>query len=123
MILGSVIDETQSGLMPKRHITNNIRLVLDILEYCDLMNSDGFILFLDFYKAFNTVEHLFILEALYKYVFGTYFSTAIKTLYNNSNSCIKLTNGTSPRFNMQRGIRQGCPISPYLFFVICPTTV
>uniref|UniRef100_A0A8C6NVQ2 Reverse transcriptase domain-containing protein n=1 Tax=Nothobranchius furzeri TaxID=105023 RepID=A0A8C6NVQ2_NOTFU len=117
MVLDSIIDETQSGFIPKRHITNNIRLVLDILDYSDFITCDGFILFLDFYKAFDTVEHDFIFQALDKHGFGSYFSTAIKTLYHNSNSSIKLTNGTSPRFNIQIGIRQGCPISPYLFLI------
>ncbi len=40
--------------MAKRHISSNIRLVLDILDYNHFVNSDALILFLDFYKAFDT---------------------------------------------------------------------
>lgn len=38
-VLHSIIDETQSGFMQKRHISNNIRLVLDVLDYSDLIDS------------------------------------------------------------------------------------
>ncbi len=41
----------------------------------------------------------------------------IKMLYINGNSSIKLSNGTSPRFFLNRGVRQGCPVSPYLFLI------
>jgi hypothetical protein len=53
-VLDAIIDETQSGFMRNRHISNNVRLVLDILHYSDLITEDSFILFLDFYKAFDT---------------------------------------------------------------------
>lgn len=36
-VLNSIIEETQSGFMPNRHITNNIRLVLDIIDYPDFI--------------------------------------------------------------------------------------
>lgn len=118
LVLNSVIAETQSGFMPKRHITNNIRLVLDLLDYSDLTEDNGFILFLDFCKAFDTIEHGFILQSLEKIGFGAYFSQAIKTLYKNGTSAIKLKGGTSQRFSLSRGIRQGCPASPYLFLLV-----
>lgn len=117
-VLNSIIEETQSGFMPGRHITNNIRLVLDIIDYPDLIYDNGYILFLDFRKAFDTVEHPFIFQSLKKFGFGRHFTTAIKTLYRNSNCSIKLTNGTSPRFDLSRGLRQGCPASPYLFLIV-----
>lgn len=100
--LDSVIDESQLGFMKNRHITNNIQLVLDILDYSDLINDNGFILFLDFCKAFDSVEHQFILDTLKKFDFGKKKknSTAIETLYKNGNCSIKLFNGTSPRFDI-----------------------
>lgn len=116
-VLDTIIDETQSGFMRNRHISNNIRLVLDILDYSELVSDNRFILFLDFYKAFDTVEHQFIFHSLEKFGFGTFFCKAVKTLCANGNSSIKLKHGTTPRFNLKRGIRQGCPISPYLFLL------
>uniref|UniRef100_A0A8K9UN26 Reverse transcriptase domain-containing protein n=1 Tax=Oncorhynchus mykiss TaxID=8022 RepID=A0A8K9UN26_ONCMY len=104
--------------MRNRHISNNVRLVLDVLDYSDLITEDSFILFFDFYKAFDTVEHQFLFYSLERLGFGDFFCMAIKTLYANGNSSIKLKYGTSPRFELKRGIRQGCPISPYLFLLI-----
>lgn len=116
-VLDTIIDETQSGFMRNWHITNNIRLVLDLLDYNELIHDGSLIMFLDFYKAFDSVEHPFIFKALQMFGFGEYFSCAIKTLYKNGNSCIKLKHGTSRRFCLSRGIRQGCPVSPYLFLM------
>lgn len=48
-LLDSIIEETQSGFMNKRHITNNVRLVLDILDYPGLVEDGGLMLFVDFY--------------------------------------------------------------------------
>lgn len=87
-------------------------LVLDILDYPELIEDNGFTWFLDSYKAFDTIEHKFILKLLKKIGFEGYFSTAIKTIYANSSSSVKLMGGTSPRFSLARGIRQGCPASP-----------
>ena len=52
--LSSVIDETQSGFLPKRHRANNIRLVLDLLDYRELVDDESLILFVEFYKAFDS---------------------------------------------------------------------
>ncbi len=116
-VLDSIIDQTQSGFMKNRHIANNIRLVLDVLDYSHLISDQSFILFLDFYKAFDTLEHSFIFLSLKRFGFGSFFCNTVRTLYCNANSSIKLKHGTSSRFDIKRGIRQGCPISPYLFLL------
>lgn len=38
-------------------------------------------------------------------------------LYTNGNCSIKLRGGTSPRFHLNQGVRQGCPIIPYSFLI------
>lgn len=112
-IIDPLIDEAQSGFLKKRHISNNIRLILDLLDYSNLCMDKGFILFLDFYKAFDTLEHAFIFRSLKTFGFGEFFCKAIQTMYTNANSSVK--RGSSSRFYLKRGVRQGCPISPYLF--------
>lgn len=69
---------------------------MDIVDYSDSIDDNGFILFLDVCKAFDTVEHPFIFQSLNQFGFGNYFSPAMKTLYKNSNSTVKLKSGTSP---------------------------
>lgn len=59
--------------MRNTHISNNIRLVLDILDYSDLLSEDSFILFLDFHKAFDAIEHQIIFCSLEKFGFGEFF--------------------------------------------------
>jgi len=98
-VLNSIIDETQAGFLPNRHISNNIRLILDMLDYSHLLQKESFILFLDYYKAFDTLEHEFLFQALHRIGFGNPFCNMIKMLYVNSNSSIKLSNCTSPRFS------------------------
>lgn len=100
-VLKDIINETQSGFLKNRHISNNIRLVLDLLDYSELVRDDSYILFLDFYKAFDSIEHGFIFKTLVKFGFGAMFTKAIKTLYAHGNSSIKLKHGTSPRFELQ----------------------
>lgn len=42
----------------------------------------------------------------------------MKTLYVGGNSSVKLSQGTTLRFYLKRGVRQGCPVSVYLFRIV-----
>ncbi len=108
--LNEIIDETKSGFMKGRHISSNIRLVIDLVQYSILLNEDP-------RKAFDTVSHHFIFDS-WKLWFRTIFHQKWKTMYCGSNSSVKLANGTSPRCEVNQGTRQVCPISAFLFLVI-----
>lgn len=89
-----------------------------MVDYNHLILDESFILFIDFYKAFDTVEHIFIFEVIQFLGFGDKFLNAVKTLYNGCNSSIKLQYETTQRFQLYRGLKQGCPISPFLFLLV-----
>ncbi len=91
-----------------------MRLVQDLIDYSDRINDNGFILFLDFYKALDVVERPFICKTLELCGFGEKFRNIIKCLYHNTSS-VSLSGGTSPRFVVNKGIKPGCLISPLLF--------
>lgn len=117
-VLDPNIDDTKSGFMRKRHISNNIRLVSDLIDYAVLCPDDSLILFLDFYKAFDTVEHNFIFQTIERFGFSEFFCGAFRTMYSKGNSSIRIKSGTSSRFELQCSIQQGCLASPYLF-ILC----
>lgn len=74
-------------------------------------------MFLDFYKAFDTVEHYFIFQSLEGFGFGPSFIHAVSMLYKNINSSVILYPNTTPRFDVQRSVRQGCPLAAFLFLL------
>ncbi len=116
-LLGDIINSDQSGYVRGRFIGNNIRLINDIIDLAEQQSTGGAILFLDFKKAFDSLEKNFLFAVLEKFNVGNSFMQWVKTLYNGANSTITNNGWTSARFEMERGIRQGCPLSALLFIL------
>ena len=116
-VLKRLINPDQTGFIKGRYIGQNIRLINDILEQTVAQNIPGILLQLDFKKAFDTIEWKFIQKTLALFNFGDSIQRWISTLYTNSETSI-MNNGfcTNP-FKLSRGVRQGCPLSPYLFIL------
>ena len=76
-----------------------------------------FLLFLDFEKAFNTLELPFAPKKLISFGFGPSVVQWFKTFYNNIESCILNNGWASNFFSVHRGVHQGCPLSSYLFIL------
>ena len=116
-VLPSIINIDQSGFLKDRYIGENIRTIADIIDYTSLKQKPGIILLLDFEKAFDTIRWSFIVDSLKIFNFGPEFIQWIKVLYTDIESTVLNYGHTTGFFKLQRGIRQGCPISPYLFII------
>jgi hypothetical protein len=88
------------------------------MGYTKLMDKKGIIAFLDFEKAFDTINWDVIYDALSNFNLGANFSEWVKTIYNDSEACVTNNGYSSPFFKLQRGVRQGCPLSAYLFIMV-----
>lgn len=116
-ILPTIIHEDQSGFMSKRFLGDNIRLLYDILNISLKNKKPGLLLLIDFEKAFDSVAWSFIRKSLHFFNFKTQIIQWIETFYNNIKSTIIVNNSPTPWFPIERGCRQGDPISPYLFLI------
>lgn len=96
------------------YIGINARFSLDIFEYCENFNKEGILLFLDFEKAFNSVEWNFLFKTLEKFEFRENFLNWIRFLYQSPIFRLKNNGWISKTCEMKMGIRQGCPISAIL---------
>ena len=117
-VMASIVHPDQTCGVPGRSIFSNLQLVRDLLDMINKTNETGILVTLDQEKAFDRVDHDFLMRTLAKLGFGPVFCQWVALFYNNVFSRI-ICNGnlTDPVF-LGRGVRQGCPLSPLLYVLV-----
>ena len=113
-----LISANQSAYVDRRFISEGGRLISDLLEISNTLKLDGLLATIDIQKAFDSVDHAFIISTLERYGFGNRFVRWVKILLKNQESCIINGGNTTKYFKLEKGTRQGDPISAYLFILV-----
>ena len=117
-LLPKIVNTDQNGFIQGQNINYSIRLIQDIIEYSNKHNIKGAILFLDFAKAYDTIEWEFMFSVIEHFGFKNSFLKWVKIPYNKI-SCKVINNGwISEKIKISRGIKQGCPLSSLIFVLI-----
>ena len=118
-VLPYVINEDQTGYIKGRFIGQNIRIIDDVLYFAKSEKLPGIILTIDFEKAFDSINWKFILKSLNLFSFGPQFCKWVNIMYTDISSTVINNGNICEWFYPSRGIRQGCPLSAYLFYNSC----
>ena len=113
-----LISFQQTAYVRNRFIGEEGRLISDILEMSESVNLKGYIVTVDIEKAFDSLSHSFLLVCLKKYGYGNDFIKWVEMLLESQESCIINGGNRTKYFKLQKGARQGDPISAYLF-ILC----
>ena len=117
--IGSKIDEevgpTQFGFRPGSGTREGI-FCYNILAQKHLeVDKDMYTCFIDYSKAFDRVHHDQLIQCLERIGIDGKDIRIITNLYWHQKAAIRVQNQLSPLIPIQRGVRQGCVLSPYLF--------
>ena len=117
-VLPNIIHHNQNGYVKDRYIGETVRLIFDLTAFTLKENIPGLMIFIDFHKAFDSIEWNYLVSCLKAFQFGPDFIRWVKTLYKNIQSCV-INNGlTTDYFALERSVIQGDPLCPYLFVVV-----
>ena len=95
----------------------NLRLLNDLMEYTDVKKISGVFLFIDFEKAFDSIEWNFIKRSSELFNLGPFLTRWFSILYSNSEAAVVNAGHMTDHFTVSRGVRQGSPLSPFLFIL------
>ena len=117
-VLPSIIRSDQCAYVKDRYIGEAARTLTDVMFQTDKTNSPGILIFCDFEKAFESVDWSCLFSTLENFNFGPSLYGWIKTFYNNITSCVMNGGTSSGYFSLERGVRQGDPLSAYRFILV-----
>lgn len=110
-----LVHHDQTGFIRGRSITHNIQRLEDLLEFSRRHKPQAVVALLDFEKAFDRVDHSFLLSTLRKMGLPSRFCCMVQCLYSGRRSKLLVNGGLSEPFHINRGVLQGDPLSPLLF--------
>lgn len=114
-IIEDNLSETQMGFRGGKGCRDAISAMRILLEKNIEKNQDVYMAFIDYEKAFDNVNHVKLISLLKKINIPTADIRLIEQLYWKQNGKVKTSIGISEDFNIIKGVRQGCIISPIIF--------
>ena len=107
--------ETQNGFRKGRSCTDPTFCLKLLIEKRREFNFETHLLFIDYEKAFDNIQRQILFNILKSRHIPDTLLKAIVDIYTQNKILIKFNNKLSKSVEINKGVRQGCPLSPTLF--------
>ncbi|KAJ0582905.1 putative RNA-directed DNA polymerase [Helianthus annuus] len=117
-VLDSLISPSQSAFISGRYILDGPLIVNEIQNWIKKAKKKIFILKIDFEKAYDNLNWNFVLDILSQMGFSEKWCSWIKGVLSSARASVLVNGSPTFEFECQKGMRQGDPISPFLFVIV-----
>ena len=114
-LITAMVHPDQNGFIPGRSTFINNRRLIHVIQESRQMEGEPVAVSLDVEKAFDTLGWQYLHAVLGEMQFGPVFTRWLQTLYNGPLARVRVGRIISNNFSINRGTRQGCPLSPMIF--------
>ncbi|GJU23916.1 RNA-directed DNA polymerase, eukaryota [Tanacetum coccineum] len=117
-VLGDIVNEVQSAFIAERQILDGPFILNEVMHWCKTKKKQALFFKVDFEKAYDTVRWDFLDDVLHKFGFGNRWRLWIQSCLRSSRGSIIVNGSPTEEFQFFKGLKQGDPLSPFLFILI-----
>jgi len=116
-VIGSVIAEEQSTFVKNRQILDGILIANEMVDEAHILKKELLLFKVDFEKAYDSVDWGYLDVVMERMSFPVLWRKWIKECVSTATASVLVNGSPTDEFPLERGLRQGDPLSPFLFLI------